>query len=283
MSIGRISLADKRMLITGASSGIGRATAIAAAGHGARVLLVARRQAELEQVRAQIIEQGGDAHVYPCDLQDAEAIDVLLEQVLREHGGVDVLVNNAGRSIRRSVRHSLHRMHDYERTMRLNYFAPLRLTLGLLPAMRAQHFGHVVNVTTQGIQLHTPRFTAYLASKAALEEFGRTAGRELASEGVTFSSVRMPLVRTPMIAQSKSAYRGLPSWSPEQAARLVLRASRTRREIVNAPGGRAFDLLNVAAPDGMRRIVHKFGYLPRKGTTPEIHPGHDTARSPLQG
>jgi NAD(P)-dependent dehydrogenase (short-subunit alcohol dehydrogenase family) len=263
VSTGRISLAGRRMLITGASSGIGRATAIAAAAAGAEVLLVARRQPELEKVSAQITEHGGTAHVYPCDLSDGEAIDALVARVLDEHGAVDVLVNNAGHSIRRSARSSVHRMHDYERTMRLNYFAPVQLTLGLLPAMREQRFGHVVNVTTQGIQLHTPRFSAYLASKAALEEFGRTAGRELASAGVTFSSVRMPLARTPMIAPSKDAFRGVPALSAEQAAQLVLRAARSRREIVNVRGGALLDLLDVAAPNTMRSLVHRFGYQPR--------------------
>lgn len=260
----RISLPGQRMLITGASSGIGRATAVLAAREGAHVMLVARRQEELDKLQAEIAARGGRAEVYPCDLYDAEEIETLVKQVLDDHGGVDILVNNAGHSIRRSVRHSVDRAHDYERTMRLNYLAPVRLTLGLVPAMRAQGFGHVVNVTTQGIQFHTPRFTAYLSSKAALEEFGRTAGRELASDGITFSSVRMPLARTPMIAPSGKAFRGVPALSAEQAARLVLRAARNRRDVVNVPGGALLDLANVVAPDTMRRLVHRFGYLPRK-------------------
>lgn len=260
----RISLDGQRMLITGSSSGIGRATAVAAAREGAHVLLVARRLEELEQVRGEIVEADGFADVYPCDLYDGEAIDALVKQVMHGHGGVDVLVNNAGHSIRRSVRQSTQRIHDYERTMQLNYLAPVRLTLGLLPAMRAQRFGHVVNVTTQGLQMHTPRFSAYLASKAALEEFGRTAGRELASDGVTFSSVRMPLARTPMIEPSGKAFRGVPSLSPEQAARMVLRAARSRDEVVNAPGAGLLDLADLAAPNTMRRLVHRFGYQPRR-------------------
>src|SRR5436190_5462695 len=260
-----ISLADKRILVTGASSGIGWATALAAAREGARVLVVARREAELDQLRERITRAGGRAEAHPCDLYDNEAVDTLVKQVLDEHGGVDVLINNAGHSIRRSVRHSVNRLHDYERTMRLNYLAPVQLTLGLLPAMREQRFGHVVNVTTQGIQVHTPRFSAYLSSKAALEEFGRTASRELASDGITFSSVRMPLARTPMIEPSGQAYRGVPSLSPEQAARLVLHAARTRREIVNLPGGMVLDLLDLAVPQTMRSLVHRFGYLPRRG------------------
>ncbi|RZS36394.1 short-subunit dehydrogenase [Herbihabitans rhizosphaerae] len=265
-----ISLAGKRILVTGASSGIGRATALAAAADGAEVLLVARREAELKRLWREIndVDGAGEAHVYPCDLYDTAGVDSLVDLVLREHGGVDVLVNNAGHSIRRSVRHSVDRLHDYERTMRLNYLAPVQLTLGLLTAMREQRFGHVVNVTTQGIQVHTPRFTAYLASKAALEEFGRTAGRELASDNVTFSSVRMPLVRTPMIAPTEEVYRGMPSLSAEQAARLVLRAARSRNEIVNATGGAVFELADLAVPNTMRRLVHRFGYLPRPSLRP---------------
>lgn len=266
----RISPVGKRILITGASSGIGRATAIAAAERGATVLLVARRTLELEHVRLEISTRGGTAYVYPCDLHDPDAIDALVGQVLAEHGAVDVLVNNAGHSVRRSVRYSLDRMHDYERTMRLNYFAPVRLTMGLLPAMQRQRFGHVVNVTTQGIQAHPPRYSAYLASKAALDEFGRTAGRELLSEGITFSSVRMPLVRTPMITPGISAYRGMPSWSAEQAARMVLRAVCTRRDVVHAPGGRMFQLLDLAVPGVMRLLVHRFMYLRGKETSPEV-------------
>ena len=160
-------LAGRRILITGASSGIGRATALAVAKRGAQVLLVARREDELNDVRGEIVAAGGSASAYPCDLTDGSAVDALIKQVLVEHEAVDMLVNNAGRSIRRSVFLSVDRMHDYERTMAMNYFAPLRLTLGLLPHMRERRFGHVVTVTTMGLQSDTPRFSAYLASKAA--------------------------------------------------------------------------------------------------------------------
>ena len=251
----RAGLEGRTVLITGASSGIGRASALAVARKGAKVLLVARRADELEEVRAEIAATGGQAAAYPCDLTDGDAIDALVKDVLADHGAVDMLVNNAGRSIRRSVTLSTERFHDYERTMAINYFGPVRLTLGLLPSMTQRRFGHIVNVTTQGLQTDTPRFSAYLASKAALEEFGLTAGRETLSDGVTFTSVRMPLVRTPMITPTGS-YRGLPSSSPERAAALVVKALRERPEILSLPEGRAAELATLVAPRLARFAAH---------------------------
>ncbi len=251
----RVGLEGRTVLITGASSGIGRASALAVARKGAKVLLIARRADELEKVRVEITAAGGLAAAYPCDLTDGDAIDALVKDVLADHGAVDMLVNNAGRSIRRSVGLSTERFHDFERTMAINYFGPVRLTLGLLPSMTQRRFGHIVNVTTQGLQTDTPRFSAYLASKAALEEFGLTAGRETLSDGITFTSVRMPLVRTPMIAPT-GTYRGLPSSSPERAAALVVKALRERPEILDLPEGRAAELATLAAPRLARFAAH---------------------------
>ncbi|ANN19374.1 short chain dehydrogenase [Amycolatopsis orientalis] len=248
-------LAGRKVLITGASSGIGRASALAVAAKGGEVILVARRADELEEVREQIVAAGGKASAYPCDLTDGDAVDALVKDVLAAHGAVDMLVNNAGRSIRRSLSLSTERFHDFERTMAINYFGPVRLTLGLLPSMTARGFGHVVNVTTQGLQTDTPRFSAYLASKAALEEFGLTAGRETLSDGVTFTSVRMPLVRTDMIAPTGS-YRGMPSSSPERAAALVVKALEKRPEILNLPEGTAAELVTLVAPRTARFVAH---------------------------
>ncbi|WP_199435536.1 SDR family oxidoreductase [Qaidamihabitans albus] len=248
-------LRGRTVLITGASSGIGRATARLAAGRGATVLLVARRSEELDELRAEIAAAGGRASAYPCDLTDGDAVDALVKVVLAEHGEVDMLVNNAGRSIRRSLTLSTERFHDFERTMAINYFGPVRLTLGLLPSMVRRRFGHVVNITTQGLQTDTPRFSAYLASKAALEEFGLTAGRETLSDGVTFSSVRMPLVRTDMIAPT-GLYRTLPAIGPDKAAELVIRALEKRPEIVNRPEGTAAELATRAAPRLARLVAH---------------------------
>ena len=248
-------LQGKVVLITGASSGIGRASALAAARRGAEVVLVARRAEQLAEVEAEITGAGGKAHAYPCDLTDGDAVDALVKAVLADLGAVDMLVNNAGRSIRRSVRLSTERFHDYERTMAVNYFGPVRLILGLLPSMAERRFGHIVNVTTQGLQTDTPRFTAYLASKAALEEFGRTAGRETLSDGITFTSVRMPLVRTDMITPTRS-YRQIPSSSPERAAALVMKALEKRPETINLPEGTAAELATLAAPRLARLAAH---------------------------
>ncbi|HEY3465241.1 MAG TPA: SDR family oxidoreductase [Amycolatopsis sp.] len=247
-------LAGRTVLVTGASSGIGRATALAVARKGAKVILVARRASELEEVRDEITAAGGLATAFPCDLTDGDAVDALVKDVLGEHGAVDMLVNNAGRSIRRSVALSTQRFHDFERTMAINYFGPVRLILGFLPSMAERRFGHVVNVTTQGLQTDTPRFSAYLASKAALEEFGLAAGRETLSDGITFTSVRMPLVRTPMIAPT--GYRGLPSSSPERAAALVVKALEERPEILSLPEGRAAELATLVTPRLARFAAH---------------------------
>ncbi|RZQ63927.1 SDR family oxidoreductase [Amycolatopsis suaedae] len=248
-------LRGRTVLITGASSGIGRASALAVARRGATVVLVARRAEELARVRDEIVAQGGKAACHPCDLTDGDAVDALVKEVLAEHGAVDMLVNNAGRSIRRSVRLSTDRFHDFERTMAINYFGPVRLILRLLPSMTERGFGHVVNVTTAGLQTDTPRFAAYLASKAALEEFGLAAGRETLSDGVTFTSVRMPLVRTDMIAPT-GLYRSLPAASPEKAAALVVAALEKRPEVVNRPEGTAVELATRVMPRVTRLAAH---------------------------
>jgi NAD(P)-dependent dehydrogenase (short-subunit alcohol dehydrogenase family) len=229
-------LAGQRILITGASSGIGRATAFAVAGLGAVPLLVARRADELAQVRDQIVARGGEAHCYPCDLTDAAAASASLKSALNEQPRIDMLVNNAGRSIRRSLTGSQDRHHDFERTMAINYFAPVRLILGLLPHFRANGGGHVVNISSMGVQTRTPRFAAYLASKAALDEFSQVAAAETLRDRITFTTVHMPLVRTPMIGPSR-VYDRLPAATPEQAARLVVRALVKRPKSVDRPFG----------------------------------------------
>ncbi|WP_020666939.1 SDR family NAD(P)-dependent oxidoreductase [Amycolatopsis nigrescens] len=253
-------LTGRTVLITGASSGIGRETALRVARRGGIPLLVARRADQLAAVRDEIVAAGGTASVYPCDLTDGDAVDAVVKQVLAEHGAVDVLVNNAGRSIRRPVFDATDRLHDYERTMAVNYFAAVRLTLGLLPVMRARRHGHVVNVTTQGIQNHTPRFSAYLASKAALEEFGLVAGRETLSHGITFSSVKLPLVSTEMTAPSEkfNAFGALPMMDVNRAAGLVMRAILRRPETVNLvfPAGVPAVLASLFLPKTTRALTH---------------------------
>ena len=249
-------LAGRTVLVTGASSGIGEATALAVARTGATVLLVARRAEELERVRQEIEETGGRAAAYPCDLTDGDAVDALVAQVLAEHGAVDYLVNNAGRSIRRSLDLTQDRFHDFERTMAINYFGPVRLTMGLLPAMREQGFGHVVNVLSWGVQMKAPKFSAYLASKTALDTWSRIAGRETYGDGVTFTNIRFPLVRTAMSAPTETyAGRGA---SPEQAATRVLRALEDRPVTVNTRAGDVGELLNLVAPRLSDWVFHRF-------------------------
>ena len=252
-------LAGRRVMVTGASSGIGEATALACAERGAEVLLVARRADELRRVAVAITEAGGQAHCYPCDLTSGEAIDELVKVVLAEHGGVDYLVNNAGRSIRRSIASSYERMHDYERTMEINYFGPVRLTMGLLPAMVDQGFGHVVNVLSWGVLVKAPKFSAYLASKSALDVFSRIAAREYLSDNITFTNVRMSLVRTDMIGPT-GLYAKAPALTAEQAAAKVVRALEDRPVTVDPLPARAIDAINLLTPrvaDVLFHAVHQ--------------------------
>jgi NAD(P)-dependent dehydrogenase (short-subunit alcohol dehydrogenase family) len=252
----RVSLDGRTVLVTGASSGIGEATARAVAERGATVLLVARRGDELERVRASIEDDGGRASAYSCDLTDHDAIDALVARVLAEHGAVDVLVNNAGRSIRRSLALSYDRFHDVERSMAVNFFGPVRLTLGLLPAMRSQRSGHVVNIVTWGVQLRAPKFSAYIASKSALDSWSRVAARETYGENVAFTNMRFSLVRTPMSAPTE-AYAGRGA-TPEQAAARVVRAIERRPPHVNTLAGNVGELLNLVAPRLADGLFHRF-------------------------
>ena len=235
------------VVITGASSGIGEATAHAAARRGAHVLLVARRSDELARVCAAIRARGGRASAHPLDLTDPEAVDALVEKLLSEHGAVDYLVNNAGRSIRRSLDLSYDRHHDFERMMAVNFFGPVRLTMGLLPAMRQQKFGHVVNIVTWGNQIKAPKFAAYIASKSALDVFGRIMGREAFFDNVTCTNVRVALVATDMIGPT-DAYQGRRAESPEHCAERIIRALEDRPVTVNGLVGSISEVFNLVAP-----------------------------------
>ena len=243
----RSPLTGRTVLVTGASSGIGEATAVAAAARGATVLLVARREAELDRVRTSIEAAGGRASSYVADLTDLDGIDALVGRVLADVGAVDYLVNNAGRSIRRSLELSHDRFHDFERTMAINYFGPVRLTMGLLPAMREQGFGHVVNVVTWGVQMKAPKFAAYIASKSALDAWARVAGRETYADGVTFTNMRFALVRTAMVVPT-DAYDGRASMTAERAAARVVRALEERPVTWDTAAGRIGAVVNVVAP-----------------------------------
>lgn len=225
------------VLVTGASSGIGRAASVRLAAAGATVLLVARSDDVLAEVVAEVAAAGGTAHAYRCDLTDLEQVDALVTKVLDRHDHVDVLVNNAGMSIRRKVRHSVDRFHDFERPMQLNYFAAVRLTMGLLPTMVERESGQVVNISSWSALLRPARFSGYTASKAALEAWSDCVQGEVLDDGVVFTNVHMPLVRTPMIAPTK-LYQRMPALSVDQAANVVCDAvvSRSRRVTPLAAG-----------------------------------------------
>jgi NAD(P)-dependent dehydrogenase (short-subunit alcohol dehydrogenase family) len=251
----RSPLEGRTVLVTGASSGIGEATAVAVAERGGVPLLVARRETELARVAGATRDAGGQAWTYPCDLTDPADVDRLLERVRADHGGADMLVNNAGRSIRRSVTLSYERMHDFERTMAINYFGPVRLVLGLLPHMVEQRFGHVVNIVTWGVQVKAPKFSAYIASKTALDTFSRIVGREVYGAGVTFTNVRLSLVRTDMIGPT-DVYRRAPAQSPEQAAAKVVRALEDRPITVNTVAGTVAEVANLLLPRLSDAVSH---------------------------
>jgi thioester reductase-like protein/NADP-dependent 3-hydroxy acid dehydrogenase YdfG len=245
----------RRVLITGASSGIGRAAALKVAAAGGVPLLVARNVDKLEEVRAEIVAAGGAAYVYAADMSDLESIDDLIERVLADHRHVDMLVNNAGRSIRRSIALSYDRFHDFERTMQLNYFGAIRLIIGLLGDMRERGFGHIVNISSIGVQTNPPRFSAYVASKAALDAFTRVVASETIGDGVTFTTIHMPLVRTPMIAPTKM-YDAFPAITPEEAADMICEALRKRPKHMGTRLGTVGEVLYTLSPKAVDRILH---------------------------
>jgi NAD(P)-dependent dehydrogenase (short-subunit alcohol dehydrogenase family) len=214
---GKIS--GRVVLITGGSSGIGLAAAKKIAAAGAKVLIVARDPQKLAEAKQEIAEHGS-VYTYQADIGDEKQCGEFIATVLKQHGQVDILVNNAGRSIRRAIESSYDRFHDFERTMQINYFGALRVTLALLPAMAGRHRGHIINISSIGVLTNAPRFSAYIASKAALDAFSRCAASEYADTGVKFTTINMPLVKTPMIAPTK-IYQNVPVLTPEEAADLV--------------------------------------------------------------
>lgn len=251
----RQNLPGRHVIITGASSGIGRAAALAVAGKGATVILLARRSDELAAVVDEITARGGAAHAYPCDITESDSVDRTIEKILAEHGHVDMLVNNAGRSIRRAIHRSTDRLHDFERTMAVNYFGAVRMTLALLPHMRQRRFGHIVNVSSAGVQVATPRFAAYLASKAALEKFAEVTAAETLADNVTFTTIHMPLVRTPMIVPS--GQQG-PTQSVEWAAATIVRALTNRPKRIDVPVGTLAEYGALFAPRLKDRLLHRY-------------------------
>ena len=255
----RRAVEGKVVMVTGASSGIGEAAARRIGGAGATVLLVARSEDELERIAGELQASGAaGAFAMPCDLSDLEAIDALAERAIGELGGVDVLVNNAGRSIRRSVEFSMDRFHDFERTMQLNYFGAVRLIMRLLPSMRERGAGQIINISTAGVQTRTPRFSGYIASKAALEAFSDAVQAEALDDGIRFTTISMPLVRTPMISPT-SHYDGFPALTPDEAGRLVAEAVVGRPRRVAPPFAHLVSAIDTVSPELMDSVRHR-GY-----------------------
>ena len=235
------------VVITGASSGIGFATARKLGAAGARVCLVARTESKLIQTQEIIERNGGEAWVYPCDLNDLDAIEAMAAKVMADHGQVDVLINNAGRSIRRGVMESLDRFHDLQRTMQLNYFGCAKLIHALLPGMAERKQGHIINISSGGVIGNAPRFSAYVASKAALDAYTRVLGIELQTYGVETTAMYMPLVRTPMIGPTK-LYDYVPAMTPDAAAGLIMETIVKRPRRVKTAAPATLELLYTMQP-----------------------------------
>jgi short-subunit dehydrogenase len=245
---------DKVVLITGASSGIGLTVAHKLADAGAHVLLVSRTEETLKEVQAEIQAKGGKADIFPCDLNDMDAIDAASKQIIASVDHIDILINNAGRSIRRAVHESVDRFHDFERTMQLNYFGAVRLVLNILPQMMVRKDGQIINISSIGVLANATRFSAYVASKAALDAFSRCLSAEVHSHKIAITSVYMPLVRTPMIAPTK-IYKYVPTLSPEQAADLVAYAIVKRPKKVATNLGRLASITYSIAPEINNKLM----------------------------
>jgi NAD(P)-dependent dehydrogenase (short-subunit alcohol dehydrogenase family) len=254
----RKALEDRVVVVTGASSGIGRATAELVARHGAKAVLVSRTKEKLDALKDEIERDGGRAFVYPADLSDLDACDAMIRKVMADHGQVDILVNNAGRSIRRSIGASYERFHDYQRTMQLNYFGAVKLLLAVLPGMRERGRGHIINISSIGVQAYPPRFGAYVASKSALAALSRCIAPEVVDDGVAITNIHMPLVRTPMIAPT-GIYKNFPTSSPEEAAEMVASAILTRQPEVSTRLGKLGESVNTVAP-GLLQFVMTGAY-----------------------
>ena len=257
-----IDLKGKRVLLTGASSGIGEAAAEKLARRGATVVAVARRQELLDAVAGRITAAGGDALALACDLSDLDAVDDLVATVERRLGGLDILINNAGRSIRRPLAESLDRWHDVERTMSLNYYSPLRLIRGLAPGMLKRGDGHIINVSTWGVLSESsPLFAVYNASKAALSAVSRVIETEWADQGVHSTTLYYPLVKTPMIEPTR-AYDGLPGLTASEAADWMVVAARTRPVRIAPRMAVTARVLDTVAPGWVNSIMKRQNLQP---------------------
>jgi short-subunit dehydrogenase len=252
----RGAIEGKVVVITGASSGIGKELALKVGEAGGIAVLVARSEDKLEEIKAEIEGAGGTAAAHPANLSELEDVDRVVAEILAQHGRVDILVNNAGRSIRRSIGNSYDRFHDFQRTMQLNYFGALKLILGLLPGMRQRKTGHIINVSSIGAQTNTPRFSAYVASKSALDAFSRSIASEIVDDGVKITTVYMPLVRTPMIAPT-GIYDAFPTASPDEAADMITRAMIYRPKKIATRLGTFGEVLYALAPKSVDVILNQ--------------------------
>ena len=244
------TVGGKVVLVTGGSSGIGLAAAAKFAKAGAVTIICARDEAKLAEAKKEILDyagKGATCVTYTADIANEESCQALIAKLESEHGGVDFLINNAGRSIRRAIENAYDRFHDYERTMQLNYFGSLRITTGLLPGMVAKRRGHVVNLSSISVLINAPRFSAYVASKAALDAWTGCAASEFADQGITFTTVNMPLVRTPMTAPTK-IYDSMPLLSTDEASDMIVRAVVEKPVRIATRLGTSVGLLHAVSP-----------------------------------
>ncbi len=249
-------LVGRHVIITGASSGIGRASAIAVAERGGCVFALARNGDALDDLVAEIRANGGQAYAFTCDVTDSGSVEHTVKDILGRFAHVDYLVNNAGRSIRRSVVNSTDRLHDYERVMAVNYFGAVRMVLALLPHWRERRFGHIVNVSSAGVQARSPKYSSYLPTKAALDAFSEVVATETLSDHITFTNIHMPLVATPMIAPSRRL-NPIPAITAEHAAAMVVRGLVDKPARIDTPVGTLAEAGNYFTPKLSRRILHQ--------------------------
>ena len=277
----RGTVGGKVVLITGGSSGIGLAAAHKFAEAGAITLICGRDQDKLNEACKEAKAKGYRFEAYPVDIAEMGDCDRFIKQVIADHGGVDFLINNAGRSIRRAIESSYDRFHDYERTMQLNYFGSLRVTMGLLPGMVAKKRGHVVNISSIGVLTNAPRFSAYVASKAALDAWSRCASSEFADQGISFTTINMPLVRTPMIAPT-GLYNNVPTLSPEEAADMIAQACIFKPVRVATRLGITGQLLHALLPRVAQIAMNtSFRMFPDSGAAKGAKPGDKPVRQQL--
>ncbi len=275
---------DRVVLITGGSSGIGLATAKKVAAAGARTLICARGLEDLEKAKAEIEAETKNAKVfiYQVDLAELASADELVKKVTSDHGGVDVLINNAGRSIRRSIELSYDRFHDFERTMQLNYFGSLRLVMGFLPGMTERRRGHVINISSIGVLTNAPRFSAYVASKAALDAFSRCAASEFSDKNIHFTIINMPLVKTPMIGPTK-IYDNVPTLTPDEAGDMVVRGIIERPHRLATRMGIFAEMLHLMAPKVYQVVLNTaFQLFPDSAAAKGVKGGQEAPPSSEQ-